>query len=212
MMRKIVSIILSLCLINIYATGFPVCAYEISQPEALQGRIVTIPAGASFTAKMQSSVSSASLKSGDNIAAVLDENWIYEGILVAPAGSIIYGNAVEVEQAGRGYKNGEFELRFNEIITPEGQSIPIASNIYTVGIDEKRPLKIAATVGKGALIGLFVGGLSGDDDSNAIIGAGLGLLTGAMAAMSKQGNDVELPRNTLVKVKLSHHIYITVYG
>ena len=219
MMRKFVLIIFSLCLINIYTFAPAAYAYEISQNTALQGNLITIPAGTSFTAKMQSSVSSANLKAGDSIAAVLDENWIYNGILVAPAGSILYGNAIQVEQAGLGHKNGELELRFNEIITTEGKSIPIASNTYALGVDENRPLKIATTMGKtGRAIMMDIGSrpqtYTRSYKKSHMIGRAVAILADSAlnTFLDNPGKNVELPRNTLVKVKLSHHIYITVYS
>lgn len=211
-MKKIALTILTMCIINTYILALPAFADTNVQTGTLKRYAITVPAGTSFTAKMQTTVSSAELKAGDNIAAVLSENWIYQGTLIAPAGSILYGNVTQVEQAGRGYKNGEFELRFNEIITPDGQSIPIASNTYALGVDENRPLKIASNVGKTTLAGVLAGGLIGDDNKDVLIGAGLGLLAGALSTISQHGNNVELPRNTLIKVKLSHQIIVNVYG
>ena len=217
MMRKFVLIIFSLCLINIHTSAPAVCAYETSQNADLQGNLITIPAGASFTAKMQSTVSSANLKAGDSIAAVLNEDWIYNGIPIAAAGSILYGNAIQVEQSGKGYKNGAFELRFNEIITTEGKSIPIASNTYALGVDENRPLKFVTTMAKtGMAILLDIGSrpqtYTRKHNKTYATGRAVAILADSAlnTFLDNPGKNVELPRNTIVKIKLSHHIYITV--
>ena len=209
-MRKIVLTLLCLCLINVYI--LPVKAAEFSSHEVTKGRIITVPAGESFTAKMQSSVSSGTLKPGDSIAAVLDKNWVYQDTLIAPAGSILYGNAIQVQKAGRSYKNGEIELRFNEIITPQGHCIPIASNSYVLGVDENRTKNIAATVGETVVYSTFLNMLTDNEVKDIPVSASIGILDGLLNSFAVKGNDVELPRNTIVKVKLSHHIYVNIYG
>lgn len=198
-------------------------SYEEKLPSVLKGRVVTVPVGSSFTAKMQSSVSSASLKPGDNIAAVLTADWTFQGLVIAPEGSILYGKVTQVEQAGNAYKSGKFELRFNEVITPEGQSIQLSSNTYALAVDSKRPLKIAGTVGKGIFLGALTGAarqISTDDDNNSsdssgntavLVGAAIGLIGGVMNVISSRGEEVELPRNTLINVKLSEPIVVNAF-
>lgn len=212
-MRKFVLVILCL-FVNTFLTCAPSVAEDFVQRQAPAFNIITVPAGTSFVAKMQSAVSSASLKAGDNIAATLNEDWVYNGKVIAPAGSILYGNAIQVEQAGRAYQNGELELRFNEIITPDGQSIPIASNTFAVGVDENRPLRIAYHVGKTGVAVAYDNILRGkvSDAKDLLKYVSIGIADGAIMSYVQKGNDVELPRNTLVKVKLSHDIKIIVYS
>ena len=133
------------------------------------------------------------------------------------AGSILYGNAIQVEEAGRAHKNGELELRFNEIITTDGKSIPIASNTYALGVDENRPLKIASTMAKtGMAIMLDIGSrpqtYTQGYDKSYMIGRTVAILADSAlnTFLDNPGKNVELPRNTIIKVKLSHHIYVTV--
>ncbi len=208
-MRKIFLTFICFCLNATLAF-----ANDFAQRQLPAFSIITVPSGTSFVAKMQSAVSSATLKAGDNIAATLNEDWIYDGNVIAPAGSILYGNAIQVEQAGRGYKNGELELRFNEIITPDGQSIPIASNTFAVGVNESRPLRIAYHVGKMGMAVAYDGIMRGNvtDAKDLLLYASMGLADGAIMSFVQKGNDVEIPRNTLVKVKLSHDIKVIVYS
>lgn len=208
-MRKFVLTFICFCLNATLAF-----ANDFTQLQVPAFSIITVPSGTSFVAKMQSAVSSATLKAGDNIAATLNEDWIYDGNVIAPAGSILYGNAIQVEQAGRGYKNGELELRFNEIITPDGQSIPIASNTFAVGVNESRPLRIAYHVGKMGMAVAYDGIMRGNvtDAKDLLLYASMGLADGAIMSFVQKGNDVEIPRNTLVKVKLSHDIKVIVYS
>ena len=58
----------------------------------------------------------------------LDDDWIYNNVLIAPAGSILYGKVTDSQKAGYAYGNGEIEITFNELLTTEGQKFNLAAN------------------------------------------------------------------------------------
>ena len=105
-----------------------------SQGSVLTGSVIYIQDGATFTAALLSDISSDSIVNNDRVSAELDADWIYNGQLIAPAGSILNGRAVDTKAASYAMANGQIGLLFNEIMTPDGNIIPLMAdnkNIYT---------------------------------------------------------------------------------
>lgn len=185
------------------------------QNKILKGQVVYITAGAGFVAVLQSSISSASLSKGDTIAAVLQDDWYHNGILIAPQGSIVYGSAVNAEKAGGGYGNGSLSITFNELLTPKGDKLMLTSNVVEVVVAGKRWWKVAANVVGGALIGaVLLSSIGSRDDrisTGTIIGAGVGGAIGAARAASVKGEEVEIPAGTAINVRLTQPMNATPY-
>ena len=97
------------------------------QPKPLLGNVVYIPAGTTFHVTFDSGINSGSLEKDDRLTATLSENLVYNGILIAPAGSLVYGTATDAQNAGYAYGSGAVEFNFNEILTPNGNIIQIST-------------------------------------------------------------------------------------
>ena len=179
--------------------------FEAQDPR-LKGQVIHIASGATFVAILQSSISSASLSKGDTIAAVLQDDWYYSNVLIAPQGSIIYGKAIDAEKARGGYGSGRLSIMFDELLTPKGDQLLLTSNVVEIEVDDKRWWKVAANVVGGALAGaLAVLVLSSDDDKSksAIIGASIGGVLGTVRAVTRKGEEVEIPAGTAINVRLT---------
>ena len=174
----------------------------------IKGSVVYVPEGSSFMAVLQSSISSASLAKNDTIAAVLQNDWYSNGVLIAPLGSIVYGKAIETEKAGLAYGNGSLSISFNEILTPNGEQLMLTSNIVTVQVESQRVKKISAKVVGGAVMGAVAGTLwalitGGDIADGLAVGAGIGGIGGTISAVTKKGEDAEIPAGTGINVRLT---------
>lgn len=178
-----------------------------TQDSMLKGQVVYVTAGAGFVAILQSSISSASLVKGDTIAAVLQDDWYHNGVLIAPQGSIVYGSAVDASKAGGGYGNGSLSITFNELLTPKGDKLLLTSNVVEIVVAGKRWWKVAANVVGGALIGAVLLASVGQRDNKistgTIIGAGLGGVAGGIRAATQKGEEVEIPAGTAINVRLT---------
>ena len=97
---------------------------QIKTP-SLNGYIVNIPAGTKFNVTFDSGIYSGSLEKNDRLTVRLTDDFRYNGKLIAPAGSLVYGIATDAKNAGLAYGSGLIEIAFNEIITPEGGQISI---------------------------------------------------------------------------------------
>lgn len=190
----------------------------LQQNTPLKGGLVYIAEGASFQAVLQSSISSESIAKNDTIASVLSADWVHNGVLVAPQGSIVYGKALEAEKTGAFYKNGEISIVFNELMTPTGDKLVLESNVVTVRVDGGRAKKIAANVvagvALGALSGILMGGLGdgGDWKRGLIIGAGIGAAGGVVNAATRKGEAVEIPAGTGINVRLTKPMHAVPYN
>lgn len=184
----------------------------------LKGGVVYIFQGAVFQAVLQSPISSESIAKDDTIASVLSADWVYNGVLIAPEGSIVYGKALDAKKSGNFYKNGEISIVFNELLTPTGEKLVLESNVVTVRVDSKRAKKITANVTAGIVTGVAVGAVAclmgaGPSIIEAVaVGAGIGALGGIVGAATHKGEAVEIPAGTGINVRLTKPMQAVPYN
>ena len=194
----------------------PVNAYP------LKGGVVTVPMGSSIPAYSTSEISSEFLTTGDSVAVMLASDYYFNGMLVAPANSMVNGNVVIGEKAGYAGKNGKLKIRFTNIVTPTGQRIPISGKLMTEdgtgilvgGTTKDRAVKAVKNVaigsGLGALAGTIFGPLSG---GKAGRGAAMGTAVGAGLGLGKvgidKGLDAMIEPNTPVNIILDQPLVVS---
>ncbi len=203
---------------NYYPAPINPTAYN----NTLKGRVVTVPSGQSLPGYVSTPISSAYTTVGQTVQISLGSDFCYNGNMIAPAGSTVYGTVIESSKAKRGSINGKLCIRFNQIITPYGLQIPISAVIKTsdnsgvlVGGTKVDVAKDYAkdTVGGaavGALSGLVFGALAG---GNVGRGAALGTAVGAGGGLVKsgfdKGNDVEIPAGASLELILTQPVTVT---
>lgn len=185
-------------------------------PKTMHGTVMTVPKGESFEAVLQSSISSESLTNEDTIAATLSTDWHYNGVLIAPQGSVVYGRATDIKKAGYAYANGQLAMTFDEILTPTGDRIRLTSNKVYIEVKDKRGLKIAGNVAIGAVSGLVTGVLyslisGGDVVGGLAIGSAVGAAGGMVSAVAHKGENAEVPAGTVIIVRLVQPVEIVPY-
>ena len=188
----------------------------------LKGRVVSVPAGQVFTAVTTTELSSANSYVGQMCSINLASDFYYNGALIAPAGSTVLGNVVEVTKAKHGSINGKLSLRFNQIVTPSGLQIPITGIIRTndntgvlVGgtkMDVAKGYTKDMVVGSaaGALSGVVFGALAGGNiGRGAALGTAVGAGSGVVRSLWNQGNDVKIPAGSSFDIVLTQPITAT---
>ena len=118
---------------------------------------IVIKNGESLYATLQSSISSASIDKNDTIAAILEQDWKYKGKLIAPKGSILYGNATEAKRAGIFLRDGSMGIEFNQLMTPDGSRILLSSNKVTLNAHGEKKLNAVRNIACGAVMGVVSG-------------------------------------------------------
>lgn len=203
---------------SIYQTGYGDFSNSSNQYDfrnTLSGSIVYIQEGTTLTAALLSDISSDSLANNDNITAELDTDWIYNGQLIAPEGSILSGRATETEAASFAMKNGRIGLLFDEIMTPDGNIIPLKTNmVYIVG-NSSRALNVTKRIVGGAATGLLISAvylLMGGDPTRAIVtGVSIGAGAGAISAISSKGEEIRVIEGSQIEIMLTEPITVQIY-
>lgn len=186
-----------------------------SQGSVLTGSVIYIQDGATFTAALLSDISSDSIVNNDRVSAELDADWIYNGQLIAPAGSILNGRAVDIKAASYAMANGQIGLLFNEIMTPDGNIIPLKTNkVYIVG-NSSRALNVTKRIAGGAATGLLLSAISmlfGADPTSAIIyGTSIGAGAGAISTISSKGEEIRVIEGSQLQIMLTEPLTVQLY-
>ena len=177
-------------------TPKPAPAAAQATPSPQLTKTVTIPAGTVLMTKMTNQVSSQ-YPAGRRFTATLVVNMTAGGIVVAPAGTTVYGRITKSSQAGRLVGRSELELNLTEI-NIGGKMYPLmTTNFAEAGKGSFR--KTARNAGMGALIG----GAFGDSD-DAKKGAAIGLGVSVL----RKGNSVVIPAGAMLEFRMTQPLTI----
>ena len=182
---------------------------QTQQNRTLYGSVVTIPAGTSFSVTFDSGINSGSLEQNDRLATRLTNDLIYNGKLIAPAGSLVYGSARYAKNAGYAYGGAEIEINFDEIMLSDGTLLKISTeNIYMKTDGERAKIMTRAVVG-GALGSMLIGAaftaLGGGDNwgKNMLVYGGIGAVGGGVRGAFQRGKEVDIPNGTTIQIRLT---------
>lgn len=198
----------------------PVASSMAPQPRAAQGGRTVLPAGTEILVRLAESLSTQRNEAGDQFRAeVLGPD--ASGIAPIPAGSRLVGTVTHVKRPGRVRGRAEITLAFEEVILPDGTALAMSGTVVDVeprradkvssndgtiqapgekGDDVKR---VGASAGIGALIGILTGGGGG-----ARAGAVIGAATGTVGVLATRGNDLLLPAETELLVRLERDLTV----
>jgi hypothetical protein len=157
--------------------------------------MTSIPVGAEFDARLQTSLNSATAKVEQRFEATTVLDYSVGGTVVVPAGSVLRGFVSSVRPAGRVERRGSLTLSFDELRI-DNRSYRLRASV-TQAIDSKLG-EDAARIGTGAAVGAILGGIFGGGR-----GALLGVLVGGGGTIAAtDGTDVDLPAGTILRVRL----------
>jgi len=182
---------------------------------------VNVSAGEVFALELLDSLHTAHSQDGDYAHFTTVREVLVAGDVVVPPGSSVRATLTGVKKAGRRSRPGEIGLQFNEIILPDGTTLPFEGTIVRAGFTHLAGgtnttkvkgeggaskgdiLTVAVGAGQGALIGATIGGKKGAGYGGAI-GAGVGLIE----IMMRKGPELELPRGMLFDVELTQPLAV----
>lgn len=183
----------------------------------LYGTVVNVPAGTSFSVTFDSGISSGSLEKDDRLTVRLTNDLIYRGVLIAPAGSLVYGKAEGAKNAGYAYGSGAIELNFNQILTPDGSMLDISTENIYLEAKSDRASKVTRDVFLGMLGSMLLGAaftaLGGGDNwgRNMLIYGGVGAMGGGLNAVMQTGEEIQIPDGMTIQVKLKDNLNVSSY-
>lgn len=187
------------------------------KPKILFGNVTEIPTGTSFLVSFDSGINSGSLEKNDRLIAKLTQDFVYNGTLIAPKGSLVYGNAINAKNAGYAYGSGVLEISFNQIMTPDGNMIDISTEKIYMEAKNERAKKMTRDVLIGAVGSILIGAaftaLGGGDDwgRNMLIYGGLGAAGGGIRGALQRGEDVDIPNGTTIELRLNQPLNVSPY-
>jgi len=183
----------------------------------LRGYVGQVAKGSVFNAYLQTPINTATANVGDNVTAILTENWTYNGNVIAPQGSVVTGTLSKARHAAYGSRNGRVVIDFTQITTPEGKIYDISTEKidFTITNDGKFNSTVS-NIAKGAVIGalggLLVGLLSSSKNTgvSTAIGAGIGTGTALAGSAIEQGVDAEIPTYTELELTLTKPLNVVL--
>jgi hypothetical protein len=164
-------------------------------PAAAAPSSVSIPAGTTLLVRMLDGASSNDAR-GKRFTTTLETDLVVGGVMVAKAGTKVYGRVQAAQKAGRFAGQSSLDLRLAEL-TVGGSLVPIMTGPYA-----QAGAKSIGKTAKGAAAGAAIGAIAGD--------AGKGAAIGAVASGLKKGQAVTVPPGTLLEFQLQQPLNLSI--
>lgn len=167
-----------------------------------------LPSGAQLSVRLLESLSTATAQQGDRFTAATIAPVVRHGDVLIPEGSILEGVVELVDRPeSRTDRKAKLLLAFDKVEIG-GRSYELSATV--VGASEKmetglgdEKTKMGVGAGIGAVLGAVIGGKKG-----ALAGLILG---GGGAILATEGKDVELPRGTVLDLRLDREATLPVH-
>jgi hypothetical protein len=189
-------------------------------PQVYSSERVTLPAGTRFSVVLENGISTRSAKPGDSLYFRTSFPVTIGNRIIVPVGSYMRGELTETKRPGRIKGKGEFRMKLNTLIFPNGYTVDLnavprqADSGGKETMDEEGQTTgpggkgkdvgtVATTTATGAGIGAIAGGAKG-----AGIGAGIGGLAGLGAILLTRGPEAELPRGSTLDIVIERALLL----
>ncbi len=159
---------------------------------------VTVPAGTTLLVRMVDPVSSRDPQ-GKRFTTTLESDLSVNGVVVAKAGTKIYGRVQSAQQARRYTGQSALDLRLTEMAVGPN-IVPILTGGYT-----EAGSRSGGKTARGAAAGAAIGAIADGGD-----GAGKGAAIGALASGLKKGETVGVKPGELLEFKLQQSVAMSV--
>lgn len=200
------------------AVARPAASSNAAAPQAASGEKIAVPAGTRIAVVLENGISTRSAKAGDSLYFHTSFPITQNNQIVIPVGCYMRGELIESKRPGRVKGKGEFRLRLNTLIFPNGYTVDLTAAPRSADSGGKETMDsegkvtggggkgkdaetAATTTATGAGIGAIAGGVKG-----AGIGAGIGGLAGLGAILLTRGPEAELPRGSALDIVLEHEL------
>ena len=199
-------------------TDAPPAVARTSAVPRSSGAKLTVPAGTRVAVVLENGISTRSARVGDSLYFHTAFPVTLDNQIVIPVGSYLRGSLLETKRPGKVKGKGEFRLRLESLIFPNGYTVDLLAaprsadtggkettdpegKVTSAGGKGKDVGTVATTTATGAGIGAIAGGGKG-----AGIGAGVGGLIGLGAVLLTRGPDAELPRGSTLDIVIERDL------
>ena len=179
-----------------------------------------LPIGARLRGTLQQPISTETTQPGDRFTAALSADVVRGGVVLLPAGTLVYGHISRIHGGRRISGASAIRLKPESLSLPDGTVYPLraevtdldhyaASHVNDEGIivSNSQSGKTATVIGVPATVGMVTGAIVGGP-----IGAGVGLGVGAGAGTIwwlKHVRQQELPMGTSIVFTLNAPLHVT---
>jgi hypothetical protein len=163
--------------------------------------VVSIPEGTDITVALADDIATDRSSPGDSFRAVLVEDLISDGHVIARARTEVWGRIADVRRGSR----SESPTITLELESLEGTGGPVSVSTLPLTIEGKRQSKFKKILkgAGGAVVGALVGERL-DGKQGAVIGAGIGTV------VAMKGDALALPVSSVSRFQLSRSITLGV--
>ncbi len=188
-------------------------------PQAGSSEKITVPAGTRVGVVLQNGISTRSAKPGDSVYLQTSFPITIANRIVIPVGSYLRGELLDSKRPGRIKGRGEFRLRLDTLIFPNGYTVNLNAAPRSADSGGKETMdpegKVTGGSNKGKDVGTVVsttatgagiGAIASRTPKGAGIGAGIGAAAGLAAVLLTRGPEAELPRGSTMDVVLEHDL------
>lgn len=159
---------------------------------------VTVPVGTPLLVRMVEGASSGDTK-GKRFTTTLETDLVVGGVMVAKAGTKVYGRVEAAQQARRLVGQSMLDLRLTELALGNAL-VPIKTGPYA-----QAGSRSVGKTAKGAAAGAAIGAIADGGD-----GAATGAAIGAVASGLRKGEAVKVPPGTMLEFTLQQPVQVNV--
>jgi hypothetical protein len=190
-------------------------------PSARPSERILVPSGTRFSVILENGISTRGAKPGDSVYFQTNFPITQNNRIVVPVGSYLRGELIEAKRPGRVKGRGEFRLKLNTLILPNGYTVNLNAAPRGADTGGKETMdsegkitgpsskgKDTGTVVRTTAAGAGIGAIASRSAQGAGIGAGIGAAAGLAAVLLTRGPEAELPRGSTLDIELEHDLYL----
>jgi hypothetical protein len=186
--------------------------------DARSNEKIFIPAGTRIGVVLENGISTRSAKPGDSVYLQTSFPITQNNRIVIPVGSYLRGELIDSKRPGKIKGKGEFRLRLNTLILPNGYTVNLNAAPRSADSGGKETMdsegkvtgpggkgKDAGTIAETTATGAGIGAIAGRAKGLGI-GAGIGAAAGLAAVLLSRGPEAELPRGSTMDIVLEREL------
>lgn len=204
-------------------TSAPPPVAPVPPPAPAQGarsnEKIFIPAGTRIGVVLENGISTRGAKPGDSVYLQTSFPITQNNRIVIPVGSYLRGEIIDSKRPGKIKGKGEFRLRLNTLILPNGYTVNLNAAPRSADSGGKETMdpegkvtgpsdkgKDVGTVASTTATGAGIGAIASRTAKGAGIGAGIGAAAGLAAVLLSRGPEAELPRGSTMDIVLEREL------
>jgi len=180
---------------------------------------IFVPAGTRIGVILENGISTRGAKPGDSVYLQTSFPITQNNRIVIPVGSYLRGEIIDSKRPGKIKGKGEFRLRLNTLILPNGYTVNLNAAPRSADSGGKETMdsegkvtgpsdkgKDVGTVASTTATGAGIGAIASRTAKGAGIGAGIGAAAGLAAVLLSRGPEAELPRGSTMDIVLEREL------